>query len=179
MDKRMQEYARLAVRIGANVQKDDILMLNSPVDCAEFARMITEEAYAAGARNVIVKWSDDAVGRLKYQHAADDVFDVFPEWETLEYNTLAADQRFARIAIYAEDPEALAGIDPDRIRRASAARNKGLKEFPYRYCPGQGKCSQGWKMRRPWKLCGMRSMRPCGSTAAAMPWKNGSSIHRN
>ena len=129
MDNRMQEYARLAVRIGANVQKDDILMLNSPVDCAEFARMITEEAYAAGAREVIVKWSDDAVGRLKYQHAADDVFDVFPEWETLEYNTLAADQRFARIAIYAEDPEALAGIDPDRIRRASAARNKGLKEF--------------------------------------------------
>ena len=65
MDKRMQEYARLAVRIGANVQKDDILMLNSPVDCAGFARMITEEAYAAGAREVIVKWSDDAVGRLK------------------------------------------------------------------------------------------------------------------
>lgn len=129
MDHRMQEYARLAVRIGANVQEGDILMLNSPVECAEFARMITAEAYEAGAKDVIVKWSDDVIGRLRYQNAQDEVFDVFPEWEKLEYDTLAADRGFARIAIYAEDPEALAGIDPDRIRRASAARNKGLQVF--------------------------------------------------
>ena len=129
MDKRMQEYARLAVQIGAHIQKDDILLLNSPVDCAEFARLITQEAYAAGAREVIVKWSDDVIGRLRYQHAPEDVLDSFPEWETLQYDTLSADSRFARIAIYAEDPEALAGIDPDRIRRGTAARNKGLKNF--------------------------------------------------
>ncbi len=129
MDKRMQEYARLAVRVGANIQHDDILMLNSPVDCAEFARLITQEAYAAGAREVIVKWSDDEIGRLRCQYAPEDVLDSFPEWETKQYDTLAADSRFARIAIYAEDPEALAGIDPERIRRVTAARNKGLKSF--------------------------------------------------
>ena len=129
MDKRMQEYARLAVRIGANVQKGCTLMLNSPVECAEFARMITLEAYEAGAKDVIVKWSDDAVSRLRFQHARDDVFDHFPEWQTMEYDSLASEPGFARIAIYAEDPEAFAGIDPDRIRRASVSQNKGLKNF--------------------------------------------------
>jgi len=129
MDKRMQEYARLAVRIGANIQEGDVLMLNAPVECAAFARLITKEAYEAGAKDVVVKWTDDVIGRLRYQNASDEVFDVFPEWEKLEYDTLAAGSGFARIAIYAQDPEALAGIDPDRIRRASAARNKSLKDF--------------------------------------------------
>jgi len=125
----MQEYARLAVRIGANIQEGDVLMLNAPVECAAFARLITKEAYEAGAKDVVVKWTDDVIGRLRYQNASDEVFDVFPEWEKLEYDTLAAGSGFARIAIYAQDPEALAGIDPDRIRRASAARNKSLKDF--------------------------------------------------
>jgi len=125
----MQEYARLAVRIGANIQEGDVLMLNAPVECAAFARLITIEAYEAGAKDVVVKWTDDVIGRLRYQNASDEVFDVFPEWEKLEYDTLAAGSGFARIAIYAQDPEALAGIDPDRIRRASAARNKSLKDF--------------------------------------------------
>ena len=42
--------------------------------------MCAKAAYAAGCREVIVNWGDELLGREKYLHAADDVFDSVPEW---------------------------------------------------------------------------------------------------
>ncbi|MCQ2445581.1 MAG: aminopeptidase, partial [Clostridia bacterium] len=128
MDKRLKEYARLAVRQGNNLQKGQTLLLRAPVECAEFARLIAEEAYAAGAGEVITDWSDDAMTRLKYLHAEDKVFDTVRPWIKERYDTLA-DEDFALMTVYAEDPEALKGVDPDRIRRASAASGNALKDY--------------------------------------------------
>ncbi len=128
MYKRLKEYARLAVRQGNNLQKGQTLLLRAPVECAEFARLIAEEAYAAGAGEVITDWSDDAMTRLKYLHAEDKVFDTVRPWIKERYDTLA-DEDFALMTVYAEDPEALKGVDPDRIRRASAASGNALKDY--------------------------------------------------
>ncbi len=128
MDKRLEEYARLAVRMGTNLQEGDTMLLRAPVDCAEFARLIVKEAYEAGAREVIVNWSDDTVTRLKYLHADDAVFDEFHEWEKLEYDTLCKG-KFVLLSIYAVDPEALKGVDTERIKRSQMVRSAALKEF--------------------------------------------------
>ena len=50
MNKKLQEYARLLVRVGLNVQKGQTLVISSPVECAWFARMCAEEAYAIPCR---------------------------------------------------------------------------------------------------------------------------------
>ena len=39
MEQKLQEYARLLVRVGLNVQKGQRLVISSPVECAYFARM--------------------------------------------------------------------------------------------------------------------------------------------
>ena len=57
--KKLREYARLLIRMGLNVQKGQTLILASPVDCAWFARMCAEEAYAVGCREVVMNWRDD------------------------------------------------------------------------------------------------------------------------
>ena len=48
MNQKLQEYARLLVRVGLNVQKGQKMVISSPVECAFFARMCAEEAYAIG-----------------------------------------------------------------------------------------------------------------------------------
>ena len=48
----LQKLAKLVVRIGVNIQKDQNLVVNSPIECSEFARALAEEAYKAGARDV-------------------------------------------------------------------------------------------------------------------------------
>ena len=81
-EAKLKEYARLLVEVGLNVQKGQTLVLSSPVECAEFARLCAGAAYDVGCREVVVQWSDAALTREKYLRAADEVFDEFPEWQT-------------------------------------------------------------------------------------------------
>ena len=128
MDPRLREYARLAVRLGVNLQKGQTLLLRAPVSARDFARLAAEEAYAAGAREVVTEWYDDALSRLRYLHASEEVFDHLRPWEKEKLDTLASED-FAQLSIYAEDPEALSGVDPERIRRWSVARGKALEDY--------------------------------------------------
>ena len=50
MEEKLQEYARLLVRVGLNVQRGQTLVISSPVECAYFARLCAAEAYAVGCK---------------------------------------------------------------------------------------------------------------------------------
>ena len=58
-EKCPRQYAELAVRLGVNVQKGQLLVIKAQVDSAPFVRMCVEEGYRAGAGEVIVQWLDD------------------------------------------------------------------------------------------------------------------------
>ena len=53
----MRKYAKLIVRVGANVQKGQPVLLYVSVDQSEFAAMVAEECYRAGASRVQMEWS--------------------------------------------------------------------------------------------------------------------------
>ena len=128
MDKKLQEYARLLIRVGLNVQKGQNLVISSPVECAFFARMCAEEAYAVGCREVIMNWHDDAMARLKYLHADDAIFDEVALWRRHFFNDYALEGA-AYLAISASDPENFKGVETSRIIRAQQASGKALKDF--------------------------------------------------
>ena len=62
-DDRLQRYAELAVRVGANVQRGQDVVVMCLVEHAEIARAVTREAYRAGAQHVIVLYGDLHVRR--------------------------------------------------------------------------------------------------------------------
>ena len=128
MDKKLQEYARLLIRVGLNVRKGQNLVISSPVECAFFARMCAEEAYAVGCREVIMNWHDDAMARLKYLHADDAIFDEVALWRRHFFNDYALEGA-AYLAISASDPENFKGVETSRIIRAQQASGKALKDF--------------------------------------------------
>ena len=128
LNKKLQEYARLLIRVGLNVQKGQNLVISSPVECAFFARMCAEEAYAVGCREVIMNWHDDAMARLKYLHADDAIFDEVALWRRHFFNDYALEGA-AYLAISASDPENFKGVETSRIIRAQQASGKALKDF--------------------------------------------------
>ena len=128
MEEKLREYARLLVEVGVNIQKGQNLVLASPVECAPFARMCAQAAYAAGCREVIMNWRDDVLSREKFLRAADDVFDTVPEWNRHFYNDYAKEGA-AYLAISASDPENLKGVDQDRIIRSQRSGSEALKPF--------------------------------------------------
>lgn len=128
MEEKLQEYARLLVRVGLNVQKGQDLIISCPVECAYFARLCAAEAYAIGCREVVMNWHDDAMSRMKYLQAAEDVFETVPAWRERFFNDYAK-AGAAYLAISATDPENLKGVDPQRIVKSQQASGKALKDF--------------------------------------------------
>ena len=91
MEEKLREYAKLLIEVGLNVQK---------------------------GQAVVIRWSDDFLERERFLRADDSVFDVFPAWQAEMLNGYA-DEGAAFLNISARDPEALLGVDPDRLTRAS------------------------------------------------------------
>ncbi len=146
IEKLKRDYAELVVRKGINIQKGQRLSITCPVECADFARLCAEAAYDAGCREVLMRWNDDELTRMKYLKAADEVFDVCNPWVVDYLDTLSAEGA-AFISIYAEDPDLLNGVDPDRIKRAQISSGKALEAYRARMTSSE--C--------PWCVCSVPS----------------------
>ena len=132
METKLQEYAKLLIEVGLSLQKGQTLMIQSPVECAHFARLCADAAYDAGCREVVLSWSDDYLNRARYLRADAAVFDEVPEWRKRFFNDYAA-QGVPRLVIDATDPETLRGVDSDRIIRAQRAGGKELEYYYHVY----------------------------------------------
>ncbi len=127
--KLLREYARLIARTGANVQPGQVVQLTIAVDQHEFADLLIEECYLAGAKKVNVDWFSDMQSRLNFQYADRETLARVLPWEEEKARQMTDDLP-CRIFIESEDPDALAGIDPDKISSVMQSRAKVLK--PYR-----------------------------------------------
>jgi len=128
MQNKMEKYAELLVRIGINIQENQTLMITSPIECADFARMAAEKAYEAGAREVVMRWMDEKSTHMKYKMANDEIFDEFPQWLT-DYFNHYADKDSAFLSISASDPELMKDVDPKRMARSNKAGSVALEYY--------------------------------------------------
>ena len=127
-EQQLSNYAELAVKVGVNIQPDQYLFISASTDAVEFVRLVTEKAYDAGARQVIVDFSDDAISRLRFEKAPADSFSEFPEWKVMEREQLGA-KGAAFMSIMSQSPDLLQGIDPSRISNAQKASGMALDNF--------------------------------------------------
>ncbi len=124
----LEKYSRLIVKIGINIQENQILVINSPIECFEVTRMISEVAYKEGAREVVINWIDDTSTRIKYLHGKEEIFDEYPDWKKEFYNSYVR-KGAAFLTISASDPELMNGVNSDRLNRAAKASGIALMEY--------------------------------------------------
>ncbi|HWR42388.1 MAG TPA: aminopeptidase [Sporomusa sp.] len=124
----LEKYAQLVVKTGINIQKDQTLVITSPIECAPFARVIAEVAYQAGAREVVMNWKDELSSKIRFLQAPEEIFDEFPEWQK-EFYLSYVRKGAAFVSIAASDPELLKEVNPDRVVRVQKASNNALKEY--------------------------------------------------
>jgi len=127
-NEKLREYARLTVKMGVNVSRDQEVFLTCPVECAAFGRMIMEEAYAAGAREVIMNYIDPKAQRIKYINSDISIFETVPPWE-VEKRTHYGRRKGAMISILAEDPDINRGVPGEKLLAATRARHEAFKEY--------------------------------------------------
>ncbi|HEX7390464.1 MAG TPA: aminopeptidase [Acidiphilium sp.] len=125
-DEKLGRLAEIAVKIGVNVQKDQELIVNAPVEARELVRRIAEHAYRAGATLVVPFFADDSVQRARYLYAGDESFDFAPAWMG-EAMAKAIGDGAAMLTIVGSDPMLLADCDPAKIGRAQRAAAAAMK----------------------------------------------------
>ena len=76
IDERLEAYADLAVRVGANVQEGQTVFLTTQVEHAPLARALTRAAYRAGARYVDVRYRDDHVRHAMIELGPDEALRI-------------------------------------------------------------------------------------------------------
>jgi len=96
---------------------------------AELVRLVVRKAYEAGAKQVMVKYSDEVVTRTRYDLAPSESFLEAPQWHADEMEDLAK-KGAAFLSIVSTDPDLLNGVESTRI--ADNQRVMGQTLAPYR-----------------------------------------------
>jgi aminopeptidase len=113
MTERIDAYADLIVRIGANVQPGQTFFVNALPEHVELARALARSGYRAGASYVDVRYSDPHVTRTRIELAPEDTLTHSPAW-LVERADAYDGAAIASIAGEAE-PELLADLDQARV----------------------------------------------------------------
>ena len=127
---KLKQYAELLVRVGMNVQPHQPVFIRSSVEALELTHLIVEEAYKAGAEDVRVSYTDPKLKRLKFENESVEHFEKqelkqYDIEERLDYVNRGA----ANLALIAEDPELLNGIDAQKLKAYQTVYSKGFKPY--------------------------------------------------
>ena len=119
-EKLLKKYARLAVEMGVNLKENDTLVINTPIETANFARFIAESAYLVGAKDVVINYSDAQFNKIRLANASVDTLSNVPEFVGETYNYYARNGA-CFISISASDPDAFNGVSMEKLSAYSKA----------------------------------------------------------
>ena len=144
--KRLERYAELAVRVGANVQPGQEVFVFPMVEHVELGRALVREAYRAGASYVHAVYRDDHVRHAKIGLGPDSALTYSPAWEKALMEAAAGNASIGTTG--RPEPRLLADIDGERIGRAIQVEIAEIVQQQHRdnsvnWC-GVGAPNEGW-----------------------------------
>ncbi|HFI0151139.1 TPA: aminopeptidase [Streptococcus suis] len=122
----LAKYAKLLVSTGINVQPGHTVQLTIGVEQAELARLIVKEAYAHGAKEVLVNWLDDVIARERLVNVDVELLEQVHPQRITEMNYLL-ERKASCLVVLSEDPGAYDGVDPEKLSRNARALSQALQ----------------------------------------------------
>ena len=164
MDERLERYAELAVKVGANVQPGQEVFVRGLIEHAELIRALTRQSYRAGASYVNVVYEDQHIKRAMIELGPDEALTYSPAWMRQLAESNAGNARLGTTGN--PEPELLADLDGERVGRAMQLEVSDIYQSQYQensvnWC-GVGSPNAGWAQQvlgepdveRLWELVG-------------------------
>ena len=117
--KLLKKYAELTVKVGANVQPNQKVLVRAAIDQGAFVKEIVAEAYKAGARKVEIQWEFQEAEKLDQQHQTLETLSTMEPWQILREKE-QVNELPAMIYILSDDPDGLSGVDQALTHRQAA-----------------------------------------------------------
>ena len=126
----LQKYADFIVRVGVNPQPGQTLIINCPLDGAPLARLCVRSAFEAGARDVQMNWTDDAVTRTRMELCSEEALTDHKGWQLRRYLDYAESEGGVCVLhLIADDPELFAGLDGAKISRVNSSNRAFMQPW--------------------------------------------------
>lgn len=122
-EKILRKYAELAVKMGTNVQKGQMLVINADVRDYEFVHLCVEEGYKAGAGEVTVNWSSEHNTKWSYEYMTKEALEEIPQW-TYDRRAYVQDKGCCFLHVVSDTPGLLKDIDSEKILAHQVAASK-------------------------------------------------------
>ncbi len=119
-EKMYDKLAKLVVKKGVNVQKDQPVIINAHVRDAAFAEKVARYAYEAGAKYVSVEWHDTELTKMAYRYETTQVLSEVPQWQ-YDKRKYRNDGGACFITVISDEPGALADADGEKVNAANMA----------------------------------------------------------
>lgn len=124
----LRKYAELIVRVGANVQKGQDVIVYAELDQPRFVEYVVADAYKAGARTVTVRWSHNPIDKIRYKKESLKALSEVPQW-IIEREKLYVKTLPATIYLVSDDPDAYKGINQVKLAKVGQSVYPILKPF--------------------------------------------------
>ena len=129
-DELLKKYADFIVRVGVNPQPGQVLIINCALEGAPLARLCVRSAFEAGARDVQVNWTDDAVTRTRMELGSEEALTDHKGWQLRRYLDYAESEGGVCVLhLIADDPELFAGLDGAKISRVNSANRSFMQPW--------------------------------------------------
>lgn len=119
-ESKLDRLAEVIVSTGLNISPDQQLIITASVETLPLVRRVTAAAYRAGASLVTPVLNDEEITRARYQYGHDASFETAADW-LFKGMAEAYEANAARLHIAADNPMALAAMDPTKVGRAAKA----------------------------------------------------------
>ncbi len=135
----LRNYARLIAVTGAGVKKGQEVWITADLDQPEFVKMVVEECYKAGAKNVRVEWDYQPLAKTNVRYRSLKVLSTIENWQLEKLKHRAATLP-ATIYLESSDPDGLKGINQKKMAKAQQATYPIIKpisdemENKYQWC---------------------------------------------
>ena len=128
MKENLQQYARLLLQEGANLQQDQLLVINGDVENKDFVYIVVEEAYALGAKDVHINWRSTITAKSRLTHAKDTVLANPAPWIADMYHHIV-DSNACILSLISANPFAYEGVPSEKIALSSRSMSKLTKFY--------------------------------------------------
>ena len=126
----LKKYADFIVRVGVNPQPGQTLVINCCLEAAPLARLCVRSAYEAGARDVLVNWSDNEVSRSRMELGSEEALTDFKSYQLRRYLDYAESEGGVCVLhLIADDPELFAGLDGAKISRVNSVNRSFMQPW--------------------------------------------------
>jgi aminopeptidase len=129
LKQRLRSYAHLAIRHGLNVQQNQLVRVAAEVVHRDFAILLVEEAYKAGARLVILDFDDPRALKALLTEGDQKNLAYVPKFVKAKFDELLEEDCASLSIVGSAFPTLFSDIDPKKLNERRIALHGSRKKL--------------------------------------------------